>query len=317
MKHVVSYEITAVKVQVDKLKATVSQLSPECESLSLNLASATAELNSKVDKLNFDVANGITDMNVRINVLKDITDGFQQHGVACPHGGAPGGSTYHSASPQGPNCPHCIHVTQLMEWRPVVDRALTDYGMRIGAMENHVRGGAASAAAPGPQGPSSAQPFLRSGRWNGQTGDGGGQDGGGFGPGPNGPPGGGFPPGIPGGAGGAPGAPTPIRWNSKLFDDKVGLDMSYHWDGAKGGAAWRDKIRGYIIGCCPPLRPVLDWAESKDCEPVTPDHVVAACHQYGWLQGEDPSVIAGHLWRLLKMVVDGEAKKVFIALVTK
>ena len=40
---------------------------------------------------------------------------------------------------------------------------------------------------------------------------------------------------------------------------------------------------------------------------------MAACHQYGWLQGEDPSVIAGHLWRLLKMVVDGEAKKVFIA----
>ena len=65
----------------------------------------------------------------------------------------------------------------------------------------------------------------------------------------------------------------PIRWNSKLFDDKVGLDASYHWDGVKGGAAWRDKIRGYIIGCCPPIRPLLDWAEGRDCEPISVDQV--------------------------------------------
>ena len=104
-----------------------------------------------------------------------------------------------------------------------------------------------------------------------------------------------------------------MRWNSKLFDDKVALDMTYHWDGVKGGAAWREKVRGYIIGCCPPLKPLLDWAESRDCTPISVGDVDVVCMQQAWLVGEDPMVVSGHVWRFLKMITDGEAKKVFIA----
>ena len=106
---------------------------------------------------------------------------------------------------------------------------------------------------------------------------------------------------------------VPVKWNSKLFDDKVALDDKYHWDGVRGGAAWREKVRGYIIGCCPPLKPLLDWAEAKDCHPISEIDVTAICMQQGWLSGEDPLTISGHLWRFLKMITDGEAKKVFIA----
>ena len=65
-----------------------------------------------------------------------------------------------------------------------------------------------------------------------------------------------------------------VTWASRLFEDKVALDTNYHWDGSdKGGDSWRETLRGYFIGCCPEIQPLLDWAESRDATPISEDEV--------------------------------------------
>ncbi len=65
------------------------------------------------------------------------------------------------------------------------------------------------------------------------------------------------------GQGGAPGESTGavIKWSSKLFDDRTALNELFQYGGDKGGDAWRTRVRGYFIGCCPELADWLDWAE--------------------------------------------------------
>ncbi len=56
---------------------------------------------------------------------------------------------------------------------------------------------------------------------------------------------------------------------NKLFDDKVPLSQNYQFDGNHGGDAWRIKVRGYWIGKCPALLPILDWTEKQDANVIT------------------------------------------------
>ncbi len=66
--------------------------------------------------------------------------------------------------------------------------------------------------------------------------------------------------GHPGGLHG-PVAGAVVKWSSKLFDDRTALSDLYAFDGEKGGDAWRTRVRGYFIGCCPEMADWLDWAE--------------------------------------------------------
>ncbi len=49
-----------------------------------------------------------------------------------------------------------------------------------------------------------------------------------------------------------------MKWTTKLFDEKVALTPGYHYDGVTGGDKWRQKVKDYMIGCCPDIRMMLD-----------------------------------------------------------
>ncbi len=56
-----------------------------------------------------------------------------------------------------------------------------------------------------------------------------------------------------------------LRWDTKLFDDKLTTNEVYKWDGSdKGADSWRRRVRDYIIGRCHLLKPMMDWAEAKE-----------------------------------------------------
>ena len=102
-----------------------------------------------------------------------------------------------------------------------------------------------------------------------------------------------------------------VKWITKLFDEKVALNVSYHYDGISGGDMWRHKVRDYLIGCYPEIGVMLDWAEEQDCSPITiegMDHT-----PWRWQISEDPRIIAGHLWKFLRMLVEKDAEKTFRA----
>ena len=76
-----------------------------------------------------------------------------------------------------------------------------------------------------------------------------------------------------------------MKWNTKLFEDKVALDSNYHYDGISGGENWREKIRGYCIGCCPQSKAMLDWAEHRDETPIAPQDVRS--HNFGIVENPE------------------------------
>ncbi len=105
-----------------------------------------------------------------------------------------------------------------------------------------------------------------------------------------------------------------MNWTTKLFEDKVALDASYQWDGAKGGHSWKREVRDYMIGRCPPIQVLLDFGERADESPIS----IGAQglikdgleHRFN-LSGEDLATLSGHLWAFLQMSTKrGEAAKI-------
>ena len=78
---------------------------------------------------------------------------------------------------------------------------------------------------------------------------------------------------------GLPGPLGPIGnvASGKLFDDKIALDTRYQYNGSKeSGAAWRERVRGYLISKSPILHQMLPWAEGHDQMVITTAMTTAA-----------------------------------------
>ena len=113
----------------------------------------------------------------------------------------------------------------------------------------------------------------------------------------------------------SPVSTTPkVTWTTKLFEDKTALDAGYQWDGAKGGHTWKRETRDYLIGRCPPIKELLDYAEQADDSPIIPSArglTINGTERVFDLDGENLGVISGHLWGFLQMCTKrGEAAKI-------
>ncbi len=75
----------------------------------------------------------------------------------------------------------------------------------------------------------------------------------------------------------------------------------------KGGDDWRSRVRGYFIGCCPALKPLLQWAESHDGQSFTLSDLREAQRQHVFMIEEDAEVLSGHLWRFLRSCLQDSA----------
>ncbi len=109
-----------------------------------------------------------------------------------------------------------------------------------------------------------------------------------------------------------------VKWSSKLFDDRTALSDLYAFDGEKGGDAWRTRVRGYFIGCCPEMADWLDWAEGvlgklpkrSDDQTLTLEETV----ERGTSMGEESGVILSmHVWEFLQICCRGAANTTFLA----
>ena len=122
------------------------------------------------------------------------------------------------------------------------------------------------------------------------------------------------PPGIADGGRRADGEwqPRSLRWDSRLFDEKVAANDLYRWDGGdKGADSWRGRVRDYVIGKCHLLRPMMDWAESMEYMPCTKERID---EQYAYSMvdvNESIDIMAMHLWSWLRMCLSGTALAAF------
>ena len=62
-----------------------------------------------------------------------------------------------------------------------------------------------------------------------------------------------------------------------MFDDKLTTETEFKFDGVNHGTAWKTKVERYMVYKAPILKELLEWAEAQDNEPITEDHVIAAC----------------------------------------
>jgi hypothetical protein len=130
------------------------------------------------------------------------------------------------------------------------------------------------------------------------------------GPGGNAPGGGGCGDGGPsfgGGAGNSSGASgnssDAVKWSSKIFDARVGQSELYQYNGDVGGDAWRIRARGYLIGCCPEIAPILNWIEDRDALEIDQnDSQLTMTRELNRsMMGEsDKVVLSGLVWSFLQ-----------------
>ena len=95
------------------------------------------------------------------------------------------------------------------------------------------------------------------------------------------------------------GGPREVTYQTRLFEDKMALDMLYKYDGSKNGDEWRRRIYGYFIGCCPSIRPLIRWAEQHDAREFSIEEVRQAQNDSEFMIEEDAVVLSGHIWRFL------------------
>jgi hypothetical protein len=60
------------------------------------------------------------------------------------------------------------------------------------------------------------------------------------------------------------------------------------------------------------IKPILNWAETRDEKPISEDDLVAEYNSGSWmLEGENVITISQHLWKFLQMTVSGTAANTF------
>jgi len=93
---------------------------------------------------------------------------------------------------------------------------------------------------------------------------------------------------------------------TKIFDDRVPLNEHYKYDGVSGGGEWKKRVRDYMIGSCPAILQMLNWAESMDDTKITYD--VLKNFKNRWMGEEDPEVLGGHVWKFIRMCLKPGSK---------
>ena len=88
-----------------------------------------------------------------------------------------------------------------------------------------------------------------------------------------------------------------LRWDTKLFDEKLTTHDLYKWDGSdKNADAWRRRVRDYIIGKCNLLRPMMDWAEAMEYSACSEDLIMSEYASRMVDVNQDIRVMSRHLW---------------------
>ncbi len=96
------------------------------------------------------------------------------------------------------------------------------------------------------------------------------------------------------------------------------MNELFQYNGEKGGDAWRTRVRGYFVGCCPELADWLDWAEGAPGKsPPRSDHQYLSMEdtvERATGMGEESGVVlAGHVWKFLQICCRGSAMVTFQA----
>ena len=60
-----------------------------------------------------------------------------------------------------------------------------------------------------------------------------------------------------------------LRYDSRVFLIKIVQDPKNHFDGGQTWTEWRSETRGYLMGCLPIAKDLLDWAERSGKTPLT------------------------------------------------
>ena len=128
-------------------------------------------------------------------------------------------------------------------------------------------------------------------------------------------PGGGSPGGDPRG-GGVPEAPpdfpvTPLQNLEKLFDDKIAISEDFKLSGFSSGDKWRTKVHGYWVSRCPPLMPMLNWAEKHDAQSVKVEDMYGKLWRRQLLPDGQIDRINELVWGFLNTCISGEARTCF------
>ena len=98
-----------------------------------------------------------------------------------------------------------------------------------------------------------------------------------------------------------------VEWSSTIFDDRVAQSARFQCGDAKGDA-WRIRVRGYLIGACPGIAPVLNWAEQQDGNEIDQGDVdfTTTRDLNRSLMGEsDKVVLSGLMWGFLQLCCIG------------
>ena len=103
------------------------------------------------------------------------------------------------------------------------------------------------------------------------------------------------------------GAVPTLKFDSRVFETKVGQDSKNQYDGGKGGEAWKVLVRGYLLGKVPMMGHLLKWAEDHGAASVTMESISSLMGQLD----EDPFVIGHLLWAFLNVNLTLKAREVF------
>ena len=94
-----------------------------------------------------------------------------------------------------------------------------------------------------------------------------------------------------------------MKWSSKIFDDRVAQSAPFQYEESTGDA-WRIRVRGYLIGACPEIAPVLNWAEQMDGTEIDQGDVDFSMTRElnRTIMGEaDKVVLSGLMWEFLQL----------------
>ena len=77
----------------------------------------------------------------------------------------------------------------------------------------------------------------------------------------------------------------------------------FQYEEAKGDA-WRIRVRGYLIGACPEIAPVLNWAEQQDGSEIDQgdqDFTMTRALNATIMGESDKVVLSGLVWEFLQL----------------
>ena len=93
-----------------------------------------------------------------------------------------------------------------------------------------------------------------------------------------------------------------VKWSSEICGDRVAQLAPFQYEEAKGGA-WRISVRGYLVGACPEIASVLNWAEQQDgkIDQGDSDFITTRGPNLSIMGRLDKVVLSGLVWEFLQL----------------